>query len=204
MSFTLYTRKDTGGLVVEAALAKSGAPHTCIQIDTERGEQNSADFVRINPMRQIPAIVLPDGAMMTESAAIVMHLAGLYPHKGLAPARGTPAHAKFLRWMLFMATNIYEADLRYFYAERYTSEADGTGGVKTAAVAHMAKCFAIIETALDPWVAGSDYSIADAYLAMLIGWSPEPVTGAKLKSVLAAVKADKDYGPVWKRHGPTA
>lgn len=201
MTITLYTRKDTGGLVVEAALAKAAAPHQLIQIDTERGEQNAPDFVRINPMRQIPAIVFPDGTLMTESAAIVMHLADLFPAKGLAPAPATPARARFLRWMLYMATNLYEPDLRYFYPERYTSDPAGAVGIKSAAVSHMARCFAVIEAALDPFVAGRELSIADAYLAMLMGWSPEPLKSAKLKAVLTAVTTDSDYGPVWARHG---
>ena len=201
MSFTLYSNKGSGGLAVEAALAKAGAAHEIVTIDYDKDEQKTAAYAAINPMRQVPAMTLPDGTLMTESAAMLLHLADLYPDKRLAPPPGTPARGRLLRWMLFMATNLYEPDLRYFYPERYTTDPTGLDGVKSAAKVHMARGFGIIEEALDPFVAGREMSVADVYLAMLIGWSPEPLASAKLQAVLAAVKADTDYGPVWRRHG---
>ena len=201
MGIVLYTRRDSGGLAVEAALAKAAAPYTLIDLDTTKGEHQAAEFERINPMQQIPAMVLADGSIMTESAAMIMHLADLYPDSGLAPRTGTPAHGTFLRWMLFMATNIYEADLRYAYPARYTTDPNGIEGLKEAAAMRMVRCFAVLETALDPWVAGKDLSIADAYLAMLMAWSPVPPSGSRLKAVRSAVTSDPAYGPVWARHG---
>ena len=106
--------------------------------------------------------------------------------------------------MVFMAVNVYEADLRYFYAERYTTDANGAKAVKAAAAAYMAKSFAIIEPALQPFLLGSAMSIADVYLAMLTTWSPAPLTGPRFASLRQAVAADPDYGPVWTRHGLVA
>jgi len=200
-SFKLYTNKGSSGFVVEAALAKAGAPTELITIDYGQGEQNSPAYARINPMRQVPALVLPDGTLMTESAAIIIHLANLYPGSGLAPPVGTSAHAKFLRWMLFMVVNLYEADLRHVHTDRYTAVTDGVGAVKAAAAAHMARSFAVIETALDPWLTGGELSIADGYLAMLCTWSPVPLTSPKFKALRGAIAADPAYGSVWARHG---
>ena len=203
-AFTLYTRKNTGGLAVEAALAKAGAAHTLVELDTQSGLFLTPEYLRINPMRQVPAMVLPGGALMTESAAMVMHIANVFPGKGLAPEPGTLGHATFLRWMVFMAVNLYEANLRYFYPARYTAALNGVDGVKSAAAAHFAKSLAIAEQALDPWLTGDQLSIADVYLAMLTAWSPEPLTSAKFKGLCTAVAADPDYGPVWARHGLAA
>lgn len=200
MTFTLYTNKGSGGFAVEAALVKTGAPHTLVTIDYDKAEQTSAAYAKINPMKQIPALLLPDGTLMTESAAMVIHIAGIFPGKGLAPQAGTPAHGRFLRWMLFMAVNLYEADLRYFYPERFTADPGGVPGVKTSGAAHMARSFAIIEQALDPYLMGTELSIADVYLAMLASWSPEPLKSPKFAALRAAVAADAAYGPVWARH----
>jgi len=200
VTFTLYTNKGSGGFVVEAALAQAAAPFTLVTVDYGNNEQNSPAYARINPMRQVPALVLPDGTLMTESAAIVMHIANAFPGKGLAPKPGTSAHAKFLRWMLFMAVNLYETDLRYFYPERYTADRSGIDGVKAAAEARLTHCFALIEAALDPWLAGEEFSIADVYLAMLVNWWPKPAASAKLTALTARVATDPVYQPIWARY----
>jgi len=203
MTYTLYSHDGSGGFAVEAALVKAGAAYKVIVVDTAKGEQNRPDFVAVNPMRQVPALVLPDGTAMTESAAIVVHLSNAFPGKGLAPEPATPAHARFLRWLFFMAANLYEGDLRYFYPERYTSDSAGISGVKTAAAAHLKKSFAVVDEALapGPFLCGPALTIADVYLAMLIAWSPEPITSRRLLAVTAAVAADPLIDPLWRRHG---
>jgi glutathione S-transferase len=203
MTYTLYSHDGSGGFAVEAALVRAGAAYKAITVDTAKGEQDRPDFVAINPMRQVPVLVLPDGTVMTESAAIVVHLADAFPDKGLAPKPATPAHARFLRWMFFMAANLYEGDLRYFYPERYTSDPDGIPGVKSAGAAHMKKSFAVVEEALapGPFLCGAALTIADVYLAMVGAWSPEPLTSRRLLAVTAAVAADPLIGPLWRRHG---
>ena len=203
MTYTLYSQDRSGGFAVEAALVKAGAAFKAVAVDTAKGEQNRPEFVAINPMRQVPALVLPDGTVMTESAAIVVHLANVFPDKGLAPKPGTPAHARFLRWMFFMAANLYEGDLRYFYAERYTTDPGGIEGVKSAGAAHMKKSFAVVEDALaqGPFLCGPALTMADVYLAMLTAWSPEPIASPRLLAVIRAVTADPQIAPVWLRHG---
>ncbi len=203
MSYTLYSRTGTGGFIVEAALAKAGAEFAVVEIDTSKGEQNSPEYLAINPMGQIPALRAPDGAVLTESAAIVIHLANVFPDQGLAPKPATSDHAAFLRWMFFMAINLYEGDVRYYYTDRYTTDPDGLEGVKAAAAAHMSKSFAIVEEALEktPYLCGDDLSIGDVYLAMLMNWCPVDSSAPGLQRVKQAVIADAVYGPVWRAHG---
>jgi glutathione S-transferase len=203
MTYTLYSHDGSGGFAVEAALVKAAAPHKVITVDTGKGEQDRPDFVAINPMRQVPVLKLPDGTVMTESAAMVIHLAHAFPDKGLAPKPATPAHGRFLRWMVFMAANLYESDLRYFYPDRYTTDPTGVPGVKDAGAAHMKKSFAIVDEALapGPFLCGSAPTMADVYLAMLAEWSPEPITSPRLLAVKEAVAADPLIKPLWLRHG---
>jgi glutathione S-transferase len=203
MAYTLYSHDGSGGFAVEAALVKAGAAYETVTVDTAKGEQNKPAFVAINPMRQVPTLKLPDGSVMTESAAIVIHLADAFPDKGLAPKPGTPAHAQFLRWMLFMAANIYEGDLRYFYSERYTTDPAGAPAVKAAGAAHMKKSFAVLDDVLSrtPFLCGPSLTMADVYLAMLLDWSPDPITAPRLQAITRAVASDPKIAPLWKRHG---
>ncbi len=203
MPHTLYVSKNSGSFAVEAAFVLAKVPFKSVEIDTEKKEQKGAAFTAINPLQQVPALVLEDGTVMSESVAMILHLADLYPASGIAPPAGTAASACFLRWLTFMTVNIYEADLRYFYAERYTDEA-GLPGTRAAASAAMQRHFAILEEhALTPgpYVAGDQFTSADAYLAMLTKWSPEPVTSPRVAAVVAAVGAHPLIGPLWREHG---
>lgn len=168
--YKLYTRPGTGGFVVEAALQAAGAAFELI--DVPKGAPHDPAFLAISPLGQVPAIVLPDGRSMTESAAICILLAENHPGARLAPVPGSPDRADFLRWMIFLS-GLYLVDLRYFYADRHTADPAGVEAVRQAALAEMDRQFAILDAAL----AGRDglagtRSIADVYLLMLAHWHP--------------------------------
>ena len=205
MTYRLYSHDGSGGFAVEAALAKAGAPYEVVTVDTAKGEQMSAEFMALNPLHQVPALVLPDGTVMTESAACVIHLGCVFADRGLAPAPGTPGHGTFLRWMVFISVNLYEADLRIFYPDRYTADpaAAAVAAVKASGQAHMRRGFEIVEAALAqrPFLCGEAMSMADVYLAMLMQWDPEKVALPRLKAVEHAVASDPVIAPVWRRHG---
>ena len=169
--YKLYTRPNSGGFVVEAALALAGVPFD--QIDVPKPPDPT--FLAISPLNQVPVLTLPDGNSITESAAMCILLAERHPEADLAPAIASPARADFLRWMTFMSSVIYPAALRFFYAHRYTADPGGLEAVKLAAVAEMDRGFAILDTALEnrDWLVGDRLSLADIYLVMLIAWHPE-------------------------------
>jgi glutathione S-transferase len=194
MSITFYTSKGSGAYAVECALVQAGAAFTPVEIDTAKDEQHEPSFVAVNPMRQVPALSLGDGTVMTESMAIILQQAAMFPARGIAPAPGTAAGAQYLRWLTFMVVNLYEADLRYFYPERYVVDGVGLTSVKAAAAAHMLKGFNVMEAhALTPgpFICG----------ATLTKWSPEPVTLPGITAVVQAVAAHPVYGPLWVKHG---
>ena len=171
--YKLYTRPGSGGFVVEAALALANAPFE--QIDVPKTDLPDPAFLDISPLNQVPVLTLPDGRSMTESAAICILLAERPPDAGLAPEADAPARADFLRWMAFMSSVLYPAILRFYYAYRYTTDADGTKAVKQAAVAEMDRGFAVVDAALQSrdWLVGDNLSLADIYLVMLVAWYPE-------------------------------
>jgi len=171
--YRLYTRPGSGGFVVEAALALAGASFE--QINVPKTAEPDPAFLAISPLNQVPALILPEGGSMTDSAAICILLAERHPEMELAPAAGSPARADFLRWMAFMSSVTYPAMLRLYYAYRYTADPDGVKAVKQAAIAEMDRDFAILDTALKgrDWLAGERLSVADIYLVMLVAWHPD-------------------------------
>jgi len=190
--YKLYSRPGTGGFVVEAALLLARVPFECI--DVPKPSQHEPDFLRISPLGQVPALVLPDGQLITESAAMCILLADDHPDAGLAPAIGVSARASFLRWMMLMTSVLYPAVLRLFYADRYTSDPHGGAGVEDAAAREMDTAFAILDAAL----AGSDglagsFSIADVYLLMLAHWTPEEKPRPEWTNIVALCERLKDH-----------
>lgn len=170
--YKLYSRAGSGGFPVEAALELCGAPFELIEVPKAR--RDDPDFRRISPLGQVPVLVLDDDRAMTESAAMCILIAERHPAAGLAPSIGSAERADFLRWMVFMSAVLYQADLRIYYAPRYTAEAGGVDGVKVAALAELDAGLAVVNAALATrqWLTGAR-SIADTYLLMLFHWHPD-------------------------------
>lgn len=209
MTYTLYSSNCSGSFVVEAALIMAAADFSKIDIDMESGTHREVEFAALNPMKQLPALVLPGGEIMTESAAILIYLAQEFAGKGLAPEAGTPEQARFLRWAVFMSVNLYEGALRVFYTERYTTDESpaGPAGVKAAAEHHMSTACAVLEADLarhGPWLSGPSMTLVDVYFTMIHSWTPEMAdTSAmpKLTALAQAVRADALIAPIMERHG---
>ena len=125
MRYTLYNRPGSGGFVVEAALTLAEAPFELVELDSKAGTPLPESFRETSPWGQLPVLLLPDGSAMTETSAILVHLALAFPEKRLAPPPGAPAHAAFLRWTVFANVNLYEAVIRRGYPFRFTDDAGG-------------------------------------------------------------------------------
>ena len=174
-AYKLYGRANAGSLAPQMVLEEIGAPYELIWVG--RGPAELEAFRRVNPAGKVPALVLPDGAPMFESAAILIHLTDAHPTARLAPVAGSTAHARFLQWMLFLSSNVYEAALRIYYPERYSTAGQAAAlQIKAQAFADYSRHLEIIHAALSPYVLGESLSAADPYLHMLASWSPGDVT----------------------------
>ncbi|MGB7206442.1 MAG: glutathione S-transferase family protein [Anderseniella sp.] len=184
--YDIYTSPGTGSFAVEVMLEAGSAPWQRINIDTSKNEHKSPEYLKTNPTGQVPALRLDNTTTMTESAAICLYLGDAHPETKLAPAITDKARAQYLRWMVFLPAVIYEADLRVYYSDRYTSDPAGVAGVKQRALEQMDKAFAILDAHLETsaWLAGENMTAADIYMTMLASWHPD-VTA--LKSACPAV-----------------
>ncbi len=73
--YKLYWARASGAMVPQALFEEIGAKYEKIVIDLDQEENRTPEFLAVNPMGQIPVLVLPDGTLMTESAAMVLHIA---------------------------------------------------------------------------------------------------------------------------------
>ena len=207
--YQLYWSPGTGAFAPQVLLEEAGIAYELVEIDYKAKAFRDPAYLAKNPMGQVPALGLPDRSVMTESAAMMLYLTDAHPEAGLAPAPGTPARAQFDRWLVFMAVNLYEADLRTYYAERYTTDPAGAAGVKAAGLAHMDRALDVLEQhalGTGPYFLGEAFSALDPYLAMLVYWHPDPKGALAQRPNIARLCATTVARPaiakVWPVHYP--
>lgn len=204
--YRLYGRPGTGSVTVEAILEIAGAPYEVEIIERSSDGQVPEKLAPLNPLGQVPVLRLPNGEIMTESAAIALYLADKYPQAKLAPALDAPERPAYLRWMTYLAVNIYMSGLMAYYADRYTSDQNGGKYVKSAALARLGKEWDIYAAALGdkPYILGDHMSAVDIYAAMQATWTFDVLAFFKRHPNLRAnydrVTAHPAIAKVWGRN----
>lgn len=175
MTYTVYGAAGSGSVPVEAALTLIGAPYRVVEAATWEGEAERAKVAAVNPMRQIPALVLPDGEVMTESAAILIWLAEQHPEAALAPEPGDPRRAQFLRWMAFVQGAIYAM----YWVRDTPSRLAGDDPKAQAEISRrtserIADCWAKMESQIAPgrFLLGDEPTVLDLYVATVSRFNP--------------------------------
>lgn len=208
---TLYARPGWGSAIVELQLAHYGIPHETVDLDDLfASEAARARLAPLNPITQVPTLVLPDGEVMTESAAITLHLADL-PHgrQTLVPPPGDPTRPAFLRWLVFMVANIYPT---FTYADvpaRFVEHEAAQAGFKEKVDAYAKRLWQQVEAAAGtPWFTGPSLTAIDFYIAVMTQWRPNRVWFApntpRLFAIARAVEAIPDLAATWHRNARPA
>jgi glutathione S-transferase len=168
-NYQIYGRPGSGSDVVRMLLEEAGEPYEFIEVGTEPAD-TAAYRARVLTDK-VPALVLPQGTAMFESAAICIHLAAAHPQARLAPAPGTVDHARFLQWMVYLSANLYECARRMYYAARYSRAGEAAAeDIRQQASDDFVRILGLIVPALSPYVLGEHISAADHYLYVVGGW----------------------------------
>ncbi len=205
MTYRLYGWRQTGSMAIEAALGVAGIAHDFIPVSRRTDENLGPAFTAINPRQQLPALVCPDGTVVTEGPAILAHLADAHPAAGLIPPAGSTARARHDRWMAFFHANGYEGMLREIRPGRYTDDPAGAEAVKSSATAYVKRHFIIFEGEIGPgpFFFGERLSVLDIYVWMLcywldLDWLAE--TCPRVHRLMRAADALPALAEVWQRH----
>jgi glutathione S-transferase len=178
--YRLYWAPDTGALAPQIILEEAAADYQLVVLDYDAHEETEADYLALNPRGQIPALVLPDGTVITESAAMVLHIADAHPEAHLLPPLGSSERARVYRWLFYAVANLYESYLRFYYSQRFADDATAAELVKKTARLDIDQYWNLFEKDMQdnqsngPYLLGDQYSVIDAYLLMLIGWHETP------------------------------
>lgn len=176
MIHTLYWSGRAGSLAPLCLLIESGIRHETVQVDTRlRAHKKEAYLRDVHPLGTVPALRLPDGRVLRESGAMILHVAELAPV--LAPAPGSLEHAVFLDWVLYGAATLYPTCQRIYHTDDIVPEDSARAATRQAAIAALDRCWKVVEADLSedaPFLFGARPGAADVYLAMLAHWHPEP------------------------------
>lgn len=202
---TLYGVPGWGSVIVEAMLTWCRAPFEFVDVEGFDSPGPARDrLLAVNPLAQVPALVLPDGRLMTESAAIALLLAETYPDRALAPAPGTAERVPFLRRLVWLVAAVYPTFTYGDYPARWApGDPEGLG---TSTLEHRMALWRQFESELGdgPWVLGHAPSALDVYVAAMAHWRPRrawfDANTPKLAKIASATLAREEFGDVWRRN----
>lgn len=206
MTWILYGDRGSGSAPVEMAMAELGLTPELRAVPLASDAQLDPVYRRVNPMGRVPALVRPDGTVLTESMAILVALADMHPEAGLLPEPEDPARGVALRWMALLAGEFYPHVTRADYPERFSADPAHAPAIKARAREMGREIWRVLEqhAAPAPHVLGPRFSVADLYIAALSRWMGGaewiPVHCPRIEALTRAVAARPRAGPVFARH----
>ena len=207
--YTLYGNKGSGSASTQVALEIVGAPYRIVETASWDTNDAFVELLKVNPLGQIPTLVLEDGSVLSESAAILIHLGGAHPESGLLP-RDASARAQAIRGLVFIAANCYAAISVIDYPERWCADADADDAVKeriragTRARLHRYwEMFADLFPAR-PYLGGAELGALDILAAVVSKWSGSRKHLEKARpafhATLMRIEAHPKVAPVFAQH----
>jgi GST-like protein len=165
--------KGCGNAIVESAFAAAAIPIDCEEVDYSADSPTRSRLLAVNPLGQVPALVLPDGTVMTESLAIVHYVNDRAPKAGLIPPPGDPARAEFYRWAVFIVAALYPTWTYGDEPAKWVRNEAGAKLLRESTDEHRKTLWQQMEAkALAPWFLGERMSAIDLYLASMTYWRP--------------------------------
>lgn len=205
---TLFGEPGWGSVLVEAQLRWYGIDHDFERVgDLFKSAEARERLAAVNPLAQIPTLLLGDGTVMTESAAITLWLAERTGSAALVPAPSDPIRGAFLRWLIFLVANVYPT---YTYGDdpsRFVHGAEAQRDFRAHVERYATKLYAILDAAArGPWFLGERFSALDIYVGVMTRWRPGRSwfgeQAPRLHAIAVAADAIDVLVPVWQRNFP--
>lgn len=198
----------SGSVPIEAALTLLGVAYEVIDAVTWESEEARKRVAIVNPLRQVPALVLPSGEIVTESAAILIYLADLYPQARLAPGLKDSKRAQYLRWMTYVSAAIYAFAWIKDDPMRIAAKIEDTPHMIDRIHDRIADCWRKMDDQITPsrYLLGEDLSVLDLYVTVISRFPPWRTrfyeSAPKMAEVVRRVDADPLLEKIWAERFP--
>lgn len=206
--YILHGQYGWGSVLTEAQLEWYGLPFDFVATgDLFEDTAARKQLAKLNPLAQVPVLILPDGEVMTETAAITLHLADATGRFDLVPEPHDATRPRFLRWLVFIIANIYPT---FTYADvpgRFVPGEKAAKGFRANVDKRQKELWRIVEPeARTPWFLGERFSALDIYLGAMTRWRPgRPWFEKNTPKLVAAADRCSNLPklePVWRRNYP--
>jgi glutathione S-transferase len=171
----LYYTPGACSLAPHIALEEVGAPFELSRVDLAANQQNSTEYLRINPKARVPALTDGDW-VLTEAPAILRYIAARHPAAGLWPW-DPREEARCAEWLNWLSSTIQVAFTHVRRAARYASDAHAVEDVAATGKKTCRELWQVVDEKVDegPWAIGERYSVADPLLLVYWTWGRGPV-----------------------------
>lgn len=209
--YTLYGKAGSGSAAVEIALIIAREPFRIVETASWAKNDAYTGLLDLNPLGQIPTLVLDDGSALSESAAILIHLGTAHPHSRLLPEE-LFERAQAIRGLVFIAANCYSAIGIIDYPQRWCQDADDDeqlqervrAGARARLYRHW-EMFADVFSAR-PCLGGDDLGALDLLAGVVSKWSGARQHLARHRpafhETLLRIDMHPAVAPVFARHWP--
>jgi len=172
-----YATPMSCSFALHVACLEAGIPFTIRWVArVSKRLEDGRDYLSLAPKGVVPAVVLDDGSLLTETAAVLQQVADRVPEKALAPAWGSPERYRLIEWINFVSSELHGKHLAPIFGRTVPDL------VKNRARASIAQPLAIIAGALEgrDVLVGEHFTVADAYLFWALFAAPHG--GASLET----------------------
>lgn len=183
----LYFTPGTISLASQITLEEAGAEYQQLKIDFSTVEQNSADYVALNPRARVPLLATDEGNI-SETLAILLYIAQRFPEANLVPLADRFATAKVMEFCSYLGSTVHIAHAHRMRGRRWADDPRAIEAMQRKVPETMAACFDMIETRMfeGPWVTGGQFTICDPYLFAIARWlEGDKVDPSRFPKVLA-------------------
>jgi glutathione S-transferase len=167
----LYYAPGTCALASHIALAEAGAPYTTEKVDFKTNQQNSPEYLGINPKGRVPSLVT-DRGILTETPAMLAYIAQSFPQAKLAPFDDSFALAQVQAFNSYLCSTVHVAHAHKGRGYRWAADEASFADMKRMVPKSVGASFALIERDMlrGPWVMGETYTVCDPYLFTIAKW----------------------------------
>jgi glutathione S-transferase len=169
----LFYAAHTCSLATHIVLEEVGADYSTARIDFAKTQQRSPEYLKVNPKGRVPALVT-DRGILTETPAMLVFVAQLFPAAGLAPLDDPFTFAEMQAFNSYLCSTLHIAHAHRMRGSRWVDADDAASiaAMQRQVPQSVTACFEQVEHDMlkGPWVMGERYTICDPYLFTLAQW----------------------------------